>query len=171
MCIRDSFRSTEALTGTRTSNSTSTGGQVDISWKDGRTERVSGGPFDALQENHIEYCRYLRGEAPRPATTLADSRPLVVLNDLAHVSSGTIQPVPAHLVSVVRDEKEQQDYVSVAGLAKTVEAFISRGIWPGYAGWRRDNGEVVTPADLPRFHAVVRWLRTEWHMECIAWAR
>jgi hypothetical protein len=79
-----------------------------------------------------------------------------VLNDLAHVSSGSIQPIPAHLVSVTRDEKEQKDYLTVNGMAKTVDNFLSRGIWPGYAGWRRDNGEVVTPADLARFHDVVR---------------
>jgi hypothetical protein len=119
-------------------------------------ERISSGPFDGLEENHLEYCRYMRGEVQRPATTLEDSRPLVVLNDLAHVSSGSILPIPAHLVSVSRDEKEQKDYLSVAGMAKTVENFLGRGIWPGYAGWRRDNGEVVTPADLPRFHGVVR---------------
>jgi predicted dehydrogenase len=132
------------------------GGQVDISWKDGRSERISGGPFDALQENHIEYCRYLRGEAARPATTLTDSRPLVVLNDLAHISSGRIHPIPAHLVSNARDEKEQKDYLTVEGLGKVVDNFLARGIWPGYAGWRRDNGDVVTPSDLGRFHDVVR---------------
>ena len=132
------------------------GGQVEVSWRDGRTERIAGVPFDALEENHIEYCRYIRGEAKRPATTLEDSRPLVVLNDLAHISSGRIDPIPAHLVSSARDEKEQKDYVTVAGLAKVVDNFLCRGIWPGYAGWRRDNGEVVTPADLGRFHDVVR---------------
>jgi len=132
------------------------GGQIEVSWKDGRSERISSGPFDGLEENHLEYCRYMRGEVQRPATTLEDSRPLVVLNDLAHVSSGSILPIPPHLVSVSRDEKEQKDYLSVAGMAKTVENFLGRGIWPGYAGWRRDNGEVVTPADLPRFHGVVR---------------
>jgi predicted dehydrogenase len=132
------------------------GGQIEVSWKDGRTERISSGPFDGLEENHLEYCRYMRGETGRPATTLEDSRPLVVLNDLAHISSGSIHPIPAHLVSHERDEKEQKDYLSVAGMAKVVENFLCRGIWPGYAGWRRDNGEVVTPADLPRFHDVVR---------------
>lgn len=132
------------------------GGQIEVSWKDGRTERISSGPFDGLEENHIEYCRFMRGEVARPATTLADSRPLVVLNDLAYISSGKIHPIPAHLVSVVRDEKEQKDYVSVADMAKTVDNFLSRGIWPGYAGWRRDNGEVVTAADLPRFNGVVQ---------------
>jgi hypothetical protein len=132
------------------------GGQVEVSWKDGRTERVPTAPFDSLEENHLEYGRYLRGEVARPATTLADSRPLVVLNDLAHVSSGSILPIPARLVSLVREPKEQQDYLAVAGMAKIVDSFLARGIWPGYAGWRRSNGEVVTPADLGRFHDVVR---------------
>jgi predicted dehydrogenase len=132
------------------------GGQVEVSWKDGRVERISSGPFDGLEENHLEYCRYLRGEAPRPATTLSDSRPFVVLNDLAHVSSGKIHPIPAHLVAHALEEKEQKDYITVAGLSKVVENFLGRGIWPGYAGWRRDNGEVVTPADLGRFHDTVR---------------
>jgi predicted dehydrogenase len=134
----------------------SVGGQVEVSWKDGRSERISSGPFDGLEENHLEYCRYMRGEVHRPATTLEDSRPLVVLNDLAHVSSGSILPIPPHLVSTARDEKEQKEYISVKGMGKTVDNFLGRGIWPGYAGWRRDNGEVVTPADLPRFHGVVR---------------
>ncbi len=132
------------------------GGQIEVSWKDGRTERIPSGPFDGLEENHLEYCRYMRGEIARPATTLEDSRPIVVLNDLAHISSGSIHPIPAHLVSKERDEKEQKEYLSVAGMPKVVDNFLCRGIWPGYAGWRRDNGEVVTPADLPRFHEIVR---------------
>ena len=132
------------------------GGQVEVSWKDGRTERIPSGPFDGLEANHIEYGRYMQGEVPRPATTLEDSRPLVVLNDLAHVSSGRILPIPEALVSRTRDEKEQKDYVHVAAMAKVVDNFLSRGIWPSYAGWRRDNGEVVTPSDLPKFHGVVR---------------
>jgi hypothetical protein len=41
-------------------------------------------------------------------------------------------------------------------MSKVVDNFLCRGIWPSYAGWRRDNGDVVTPADLPRFHGVVR---------------
>ena len=134
----------------------SVGGQIEVTWKDGRSERTSSSPFDGLEENHQEFCRYLRGEIARPATTLEDSRPLVVLNDLAHISSGAIHPIPAHLVSVTRDEKEQKDYLSVAGMPKIVENFLCRGIWPSYAGWRRENGEVVSPADLGRFHATVR---------------
>ena len=75
---------------------------------------------------------------------------------LAQKTVGSIVPIPAHLVSHVRDEKEQKDYLMVEGLPKLVDNFLSRGIWPGYAGWRRDNGEVVTPADLARFHDTVR---------------
>ena len=79
-----------------------------------------------------------------------------VLNDLAHVSSARILPIPANLVSRTRDEKEQKDYLSVDGMARIVDNFLSRGIWPSYAGWRRQNGEVVTPSDLVRFDGVVR---------------
>jgi predicted dehydrogenase len=139
----------------------SVGGQIEVSWKDGRSERISSGPFDGLEENHLEYGRYLRGETPRPATTLEDSRPFVTLNGLAHVSSGRILPIPAALVSLARDEKEQKDYLSVAGMAKVVENFLCRGIWPSYAGWRRDNGDVVTPADLARFQDVVRSMASQ----------
>jgi predicted dehydrogenase len=134
----------------------SVGGQIEVSWKDGRSERISSCPFDGLEENHLEYGRYLRGESPRPATTLEDSRPFVVLNDLAHISSGKIFPIPSDIVSLARDEKEQKDYLSVPCMPKVMENFLSRGIWPSYSGWRRDNGEVVTPADLPRFQDVVR---------------
>ena len=133
----------------------SVGGQIEVSWKDGRSERISSCPFDGLEENHLEYVRYLKGENARPATTLEDCRPMVVLNDLAHISSGRIVPIPPDIVSLVRDEKEQKDYVSVTGMSKVVDNFLSRGIWPSYAGWRRENGEVVTPADLTRFRDVV----------------
>lgn len=132
------------------------GGQIEVAWTDGRTERAAGGPFDGLEENHVEYCRYLRGDVARPATTLEDSRPFVVLNDLAHVSSGSISPIPQGLISHERDEKEQKDYVAVAGLQRVVDNFLVRGVWPSDAGWRREKGEVVTPSDLGRFHSTVR---------------
>jgi len=132
------------------------GGNVEIRWCDGRIEKSALEPFDALQENHLEYYRYLRGESVRPATTLADCRSFVALNDLAHVSSGTITPIPATQVAGVRDEKEQKDYLKVSGMAAAYENFLERGLWPGAGGWGRERGEVVTLADLPRFHDVVR---------------
>jgi predicted dehydrogenase len=132
------------------------GRHIEIRWNDGRTEKMVLEPFDPLIENHLDYFRYLRGETPRPATTLNDSRPFVHLNDLAHVSSGHIASIPPGQVSGVRDEKEQKDYLHVADMAAAHEAFLAKGVWPSANGWGRAPGEVVTPADLVRFHDVVR---------------
>ncbi|MSU24800.1 MAG: Gfo/Idh/MocA family oxidoreductase [Opitutus sp.] len=132
------------------------GRQIEVRWADGRVEKIAIEPFDALVANHLDYYRYLRGESLRPSTTLRDSRPFVALNDLAHVSSGLIAPIPAALVSSRRDEKEQKDYLNVPGMTAAHENFLVRGAWPGGNGWDRTTGEVATPADLPRFHAVVR---------------
>ncbi len=132
------------------------GQHAEIRWTDGRIERIPLGEFDGLAENHLDYYRYLRGESERPATLLTDTRPFVALNDLAHVSSGRISAFPAPLVTHVRDEKEQKDYINVAGMQAAQENFLVRGTWPGSTGWAREPGEVVTPADLPRFRGIVR---------------
>ena len=132
------------------------GRQIEIRWNDGRVEKIAAEPFEPLAENHLDYYRYLRGETTRPATTLADSRAFVALNDLAHVSSARIAKIPAALVSGVRDEKEQKDYLPTAGLTAAHENFLVRGAWPGANGWEREPGEVATPADLGKFYDVVR---------------
>ena len=132
------------------------GGQIEVRWNDGRVERSANEPFDGLVENHLDYYRYLRGESQRPSTTLVDSRPFVALNDLAHISSGRITPFPPACVSHLRDEKEQKDYVCVAGIAAAMDKFLARGVWPGTNGWNRAAREEVTPADLPRLHAALR---------------
>lgn len=132
------------------------GQSAEVRWGDGRVEKIELQPFDGLVENHLEYYRYLRGESPRPATTLADSRPFVILNDLAHVSSGRIVPIPSDQISGIRDEKEQKDYLEVSGLTALQDQFVLRGAWPSAHGWTREPCAVVTPGDLSRFHHVVR---------------
>ena len=134
----------------------SVGGNIEIRWNDGRVERTPLDAFDPLLENHLEYFRFLRGESPRPATTLPDAEPFVVLNDLAYVSSGHIAPIPAAQVSGVRDEKEQKDYLHVASMMTVHENFLVRGVWPSACGWGREPAAVVTTAVLPRIHDVVR---------------
>lgn len=128
----------------------------EVRWSDGRVEKITLDPFDGLAENHLEYYRYLCGETPRAATTLADSRPFVALNDLAYVSSGFVATLPPERVTQVRDEKEQKDYLDVSGIQAAQDDFTLRGIWPSANGWSRTPGELVTPADLARFHDVIR---------------
>jgi predicted dehydrogenase len=132
------------------------GQQAEIRWSDGRVERIKLSTFDGLEENHLEYYRYLCGEAPRVATTLADSRPFVILNDLAYVSSGPIATIPPEKILRVRNEKEQMDYLEIAGLPTAQDGFVLHGIWPTGTDWPRLPGTVVTPDDLVRFHDVVR---------------
>lgn len=134
------------------------GSGVEIRWHDGRIEPVALDSFSAVDENHLDYYRYLRGESPRPATTLADSRPFVALNNLAYVSSGEITPFPAACIRQVVGDKDAQLYVDVDGLPAAMDAFLASGDWPGTArGWRvsRPAGS-VTPADLPRFLETLR---------------
>jgi hypothetical protein len=133
------------------------GQPAEIRWHDGRIEKVSAETFDPLVENHLEYYRYLRGETARPATTLADCRPFVALNDLAHVSSGKISEIPAALVKRVRNPQDQKDYFEVAELSATQADFLVRGAWPSARGWGRiQPPPSVTPQDLGRFRDVIR---------------
>jgi predicted dehydrogenase len=132
------------------------GRHIEIHWRDGRVERSTPEPFDGLECNHLDYYRYLRGESTRPATSLVDSRPFVAINDLAHISSGLIAPIPSALVTGVREEKEQKDYINVAGMNTALDAFLANGTWPSSNGWGHPGGTVTTPADLPRFEATVR---------------
>ena len=129
------------------------GDRAEIRWHDGRVEPVTLDPFHALEENHRDYYRYLRGESPRPATTLVDSRPFVVLNNLAYVSSGEITPIPASLIHSITHPHDAKNYLAVDGLPAALDDFLAHGRWPGATlGWRTGTpATLVTPADLPRF--------------------
>lgn len=131
------------------------GHSIEIRWTDGRVERTPLEPFDTLFENHLEYHRYLRGEKTRPATTLTDSRSFVILNDLAYVSSQTISAIPPSQVTHVRNEQEQKDYLSVAGLSRLQNDFLTQGHWPGAHGWERPAPpQIVALGDLSRLQGV-----------------
>lgn len=134
----------------------SVGGSAEIRWHDGRVEHIDIGQFDGITENHLAFHRYIRGEEDRPATSLIDSRPFVTLNNLAYVSSGHIAAFPANRVTQVREEKEQKDYVNIAGMNGAIDRFLDQGEWPGPNGWGRQTGELVTPGSLARFHETVK---------------
>ncbi|MET0261323.1 MAG: Gfo/Idh/MocA family oxidoreductase [Rariglobus sp.] len=129
------------------------GKAAEIHWNDGRVEAVAIDPFNALHENHLEYYRYLRNEASRPATTLVDSRPFVAINNLAYVSSGTIDTFPASAIKSSINPQDNQTYLTVDGLRAALDDFLTHGRWPGAVRhWRASApAALVTPADLPRF--------------------
>jgi predicted dehydrogenase len=131
----------------------STGNHAEVRWNDGRVETIALGAFDPTHENHLDYYRYLRGETARPATTLADSRPFVLLNNLIFISSGVITPFPSDQVQTHIRPADGQTHYTVTALEATMDAFLVSGRWPGVAqNWRTGApAEVVTVADLPRF--------------------
>lgn len=94
-------------------------------------------------ENMRAACALVAAGSGRPATTLADSRPFVQLNALAHLSTGRIGLEPACTGTW-------------PGMLAMCERFLAEGTHPSDQGlvaapWP----EWVTPADLPRLRAAV----------------
>lgn len=112
----------------------------------------------------MAYHRYLRGEASRPITTLADSRPFVALNSLAYVSSGEITSFTSAEVTTI--PKDGHDYLSVAGLSTALEEFAIHGHWPGTArGWRESTPPLVHASDLSRIHDTITKISAASHVQ------
>lgn len=90
------------------------------------------------------YFAYLRGDAPRPMTRLADSRPFVELNGLAYLASGRITTLPARYCT-----KHDGGYLSVNGLYEAMREFAASGVFPSAQGqpWAVAGGRAVR-ADL-----------------------
>jgi predicted dehydrogenase len=120
----------------------------EIRWADGRVETGPRTIANLVAMNFRAYAAYLRGEADRPLTTLADSRPFVHLNDLAYLAAGRITPV--------QSEAQPDGHRAVAGLPEAVARFVDTGIPPSAQGvpWAAPGG-TATPADLPRLEATV----------------
>lgn len=53
---------------------------------------------DVVRENFLSYARYLRGENPRPVTTLQDSEPFVRLCHASQHAPSGIQPFPTERI-------------------------------------------------------------------------
>lgn len=125
------------------------GGMAEIRWNDGRTESVFLDQFTPLVENHLDYYRYLCGHSERPATTLADSRPFVAINNLVYVSSGEITSFPVETVHATTNPKDGGDYLYVDGLIAALNGFLASGRFPGGVnGWRQACPRTVGQRDL-----------------------
>ena len=53
---------------------------------------------------------------PEAAAFLDRTGKVLALNDLAYISSKRVAQIPPALVTAVRDEKEQKDYLKVASM-------------------------------------------------------
>ncbi len=110
----------------------------------GRADEVITDPDNKhALENMRAACALVAAGSGRPATTLADARPFVHLNALAHISTGTIGQEPAC-------------GGTIPGLLPACERFLADGThlcdqdfaWAPRPTW-------VTPDDLPRLQQVV----------------
>jgi predicted dehydrogenase len=131
------------------------GSAGEIIWNDGRCETCGVAPFDTPLMNHLDYYRYLRGETDRPAITLEDCRSFVHLNDLAYISSETIEKIaPEHLI---RDPKNgSADVPIIAGLKDYSQCFLGQGVWPDIGIKKSPHGpSTVRLSDLPRLRKVL----------------
>jgi predicted dehydrogenase len=135
----------------------SVGDHAEIRWNDGRVESVTLDSFDALSANHLDYYRYLRGETARPATTLSDARPFVMINNLAYISSGIIAPLPTEGIQSILNAENGGRYLTMEGLPTALTNFLSFGSWPG---WRTGgSAATVTREDIVRFNEVLQSLQ------------
>lgn len=140
----------------------SAGDHAEVRWNDGRIESVALDRFNAISENHLAYYRYLRGETVRPATTLEDSRPFVVLNNLAYVSSGEITRLPSADVKSAISETDDGHRLVVAGLGDAFADFLDHGRWPGVSRrWRAGApAKIVGCASLNDFMSTLQKLKS-----------
>jgi predicted dehydrogenase len=145
----------EALVCERATIRYAVGRQIKIQWHGGREEDIPLAKFPQPEESHRAYLRYLRGEVPRPITTLADCLDFVNLNDLAYVSSQTIDRIPAARINPYHVLDADSDFLAIAGLEADVQRFVEDGIWPTLTDREATPPLIVTPKDLPRLSEVI----------------
>jgi predicted dehydrogenase len=100
-----------------------------IKWSDGREESMAQPALEPPLSNHLDYCRYMRGEQSRPATTLEDARPFVTLNALAYLSCENIIQIPEKLLAPVMDQ-DGHLFVALRDWEVFMREFLEKGIWP-----------------------------------------
>jgi predicted dehydrogenase len=89
-------------------------------------EIVEAETFEQLvAKTHGQFLAFVRGEQPRPATSLADTRGYVCATNGMLISSGGIHTIdPRHVRRYARDDEGGYD---VAGLKQAVEASLETG--------------------------------------------
>lgn len=140
-----------------------TGGTYEVTWGDGRPHELAPADrHDLFQANLRAYFSYLRGDAPRPLTRLADARPFVHLQALAYVAAGAITQVgPEHLLRPSSEgDPGASEGIAITGVREACATFMATGRFPSAQGlaWARTSGGAVaaSPVDLSRLPGVIR---------------
>ena len=132
-----------------------TGAGVTIRWRDGHVESPPLEPFDPLRDNHRACYAWLRGDRPRPATTLEDASAFLELHTLAFISAREVDLLPAAAIGT-----DPGGLLQVAGLEPAMRAFLDNERWP--LAWmpRGVPASAEPGADLPeRLDATIDRLR------------
>jgi hypothetical protein len=133
-------------------NSGPNGALYSVTWNDGRVE--TGGPVnrDLFLENFRAYAAFLRGDLPRPATRLIDSRPFVHLNNLAYIAARHITTIPS-----VHIQPKDDGHLDVSGLPEAIDTFVLSGRFPSEQScpWAAPGG-TATQANLSSLQSVIQ---------------
>ncbi|MBN1676585.1 MAG: Gfo/Idh/MocA family oxidoreductase [Kiritimatiellae bacterium] len=155
-CDRDIARY-ETIECEKATLTVATRGDWEVAFRDGRREAGETDGDALLSRNHEAYYRYLRGEADRPITRLADSRAFVECYDLIYVAAGAIASIPDAFIARSPDAKGGGgEFAAARDLDKVAETFVATGRLPSEQGvpWAVPGGSAGV-GDLGRLTEVV----------------
>jgi len=127
-----------------------TGRDCEITWTDGRRERLDLSADGDWQERNFRlYFKYLAGEPAAPVNSLKSCRTFVAFNDLLYGATPGIVPVAGDQVETTGDAVRGV-YRAIRGIVPALRGFAEEGRWPDAAnyGWAREPGSTHA-ADLP----------------------
>jgi predicted dehydrogenase len=111
---------------------------------DGRVEKTSVDPA-TLYDNFVLYAQYMRGEVPRPATLLADTRGFVALNGLLYLAAGGITTVEAPHAAIHPSSDGTSTIHQIAGIEAIAKRMIETGEFPSEQSlpWAKPGGSAT----------------------------
>ncbi len=129
-----------------------------IAWNDGRQEEIVVDKAELLDENHKKYYEYVQGNYPRPMTTLLDSKPFVLLNNLLYVSSQKINRIPKSEIRNSTTEKNgvTEHWTHWLELEKSAHLFFTTGVFPSKDKTWITPGSSVLPKDVDQLAGVIQ---------------
>lgn len=138
-------------------------GTLDIAWRDGRHESIDVPVHASMHDNLRQYLDVIRGNAPRPLISLANTRPFVQLYDLAWLSAGRVQVAPSAATRPIEHAESGTTTVTLPGIADVARRFVREGIFPDAQGvdWLVTPAATTTPGHLSQWDACLARLRNQ----------